>query len=167
MIVYVRNVDGNRTIYFKINDSKLLKKYNQIQKKVEKLLKIKFDSEPVYGDDAKYIKIKIKTYGARVNTNFQGKGVPREKAPCNWLSIMMLDPAVKAKKKNILKLFWRNANMNEKKKRITLLMMIQKKVHLMSRIMKLIMILMMKRNLMMIKIMMNPMNNSLKAKKVF
>ena len=99
MIVYVRNVDGNRTIYFRINDSKLLKKYNQIQKKVEKLLKIKFDSEPVYGDDAKYIKIKIKTYGARVNTNFQGKGVPREKAPCNCLSIMMLDPAVKAKKK--------------------------------------------------------------------
>ena len=30
MIVYVRNVDGNRTIYFRINDSKLLKKYNQI-----------------------------------------------------------------------------------------------------------------------------------------
>ena len=30
MIGYARNFDGNRTISFKISDSKLLKKYNQI-----------------------------------------------------------------------------------------------------------------------------------------
>ena len=30
-------------------------------KKVEKLLKTEFDSKPVYGDDGKYIKTKIKT----------------------------------------------------------------------------------------------------------
>ena len=30
MIGYVRNFDGNRTMYLKISDSKLLKKYNQI-----------------------------------------------------------------------------------------------------------------------------------------
>ena len=33
-----------------------LKKYDQIWKRIEKLLKIKFDSKPVYGDDEKYIK---------------------------------------------------------------------------------------------------------------
>ena len=38
---------------FKISDKKLLKKYNQIWKKVEKLLKIEFDSKPVYSDDEK------------------------------------------------------------------------------------------------------------------
>ena len=38
---------------FKISDKQLLKKYNQIWKRVEKLLKIKFDSEPVYGDKYK------------------------------------------------------------------------------------------------------------------
>ena len=38
----------------------LFKKYNQIWKKVEQLLKIEFDSKPVYGDDDKYIKTKIK-----------------------------------------------------------------------------------------------------------
>ena len=32
-----------------------------------------FDSEPIYGDNNKYIKTKIKTYEDRVNTNFQGK----------------------------------------------------------------------------------------------
>ena len=100
MIECVRNFDGNKKLTFKISDSNLLKKYNQIWKRVEKLLKIKFDSEPVYGDNDKYIKTKIKIYGGSVNTNFQGKSVPKEKAPCKCLSIIMLDSVVKAKKKH-------------------------------------------------------------------
>ena len=67
-------------------------------KKVKRLLKIKFDSEPVYGDNDKYIMTKIKIYGDNVNTNFQGKGMPK-KASYNCLSIIMLDSVVKAKKK--------------------------------------------------------------------
>ena len=47
-------------------------------KKVKRLLKIKFDSEPVYGDNDKYIMTKIKIYGDNVNTNFQGKGMPKK-----------------------------------------------------------------------------------------
>ena len=74
-------------------------------KRVEKLLKIKFDSESVYGDNDKYIKAKRKLYGGSVNTNFQGKSVPKEKAPCKCLSIIMLDSVVKAKKNIILKCF--------------------------------------------------------------
>ena len=100
MIGYVRNFDGNRTMSFKISDSKLLKKYNQIWKRVEKLLKIKFDSEPVYGDNDKYIKTKIKIYSGSVNTNFQGKKMPKEKVPSKSLSILMLDSVVKGKKKH-------------------------------------------------------------------
>ena len=41
-------------------------------------MNIKFDSEPVYGDDDKYIKTKIKMYGGIVNTNFQGKKEPKK-----------------------------------------------------------------------------------------
>ena len=100
MIRYVRNFDGNRTISFNVSDSKLLKRYSQKWERVEKLLNMKFDSEPVYGDNVKYIKIKIKLYGSSVNTNFQGKGVPKEKAWCKCLSIIMLDSVVKAKKKH-------------------------------------------------------------------
>ena len=100
MIGYARKFEGNTTMFFKISYSKLLKKYNQGWKRVEKLLKIKFDSEPVYGDNDKYIKTKIKIYDGSVNTNFQGKGVPKEKAPCKCLSIIMLDSVVKAKKKH-------------------------------------------------------------------
>ena len=42
--------------------------------------------------------------------------MPKEKAPCECLSIIMLDSVIKAKKKSvILKHFWKNANMNKKK----------------------------------------------------
>ena len=39
-----------------------------------------FNSEPVYGDNYKYIKTKIKLYGDNINTNFQGKKIPKENA---------------------------------------------------------------------------------------
>ena len=59
---YVRKFEGNMTMSFKISNKKLLKKYNQIWKRVEKLLKIESDSEPVYGDNDNNIKTKIKIY---------------------------------------------------------------------------------------------------------
>ena len=58
---------------FKVSDNKLLKKYNKICEKISNLLDIKFDGQPVYGGGDKYMKTKIKMYGDRVNTNFQGK----------------------------------------------------------------------------------------------
>ena len=65
---------------FKISNKKLLKKYNQIWKRVLKLLKIEFDSEPVYGDNNKYIKTKIKLYIGSMITNFQSKKNPKRKS---------------------------------------------------------------------------------------
>ena len=98
MTGYIKTFD-NVTMSFKTNDKELLKKYNQIWKKVEKLLKIEFDSKPVYGDDDKYIKTKIKIYAGSMITNFHNKKMPKEKAPCKCLSIIMLDSVIKAKKK--------------------------------------------------------------------
>ena len=90
MIGYVRKFEGNAIMSFKISDKQLLKKYNQIWR-VEKLLKIEFDSVPVYGDNDKYIKTKIKIYNGSMITNCQGKKMPKEKSPCKCLSIIMLD----------------------------------------------------------------------------
>ena len=42
-------------------DIQLLKNYNKIWKKVEKSMKIDFNTKTTYGDDDKYIKTKIKT----------------------------------------------------------------------------------------------------------
>ena len=79
MTGYVKKFDDNVTMSFKINDKQPLKKYNQIWKKFEKLLKIEFDSKPVYGDDDKYIKTKVKAYAGSMTTNFQGKKMPKKK----------------------------------------------------------------------------------------
>ena len=73
MIGYVKNFDSNKTMSFKVSDNRLLKKYNKIWGKINNLLNIEFDNEPVYGDNDKYIKTKIKMYEDRVNTNFQCK----------------------------------------------------------------------------------------------
>ena len=75
---------------FKINDKQLLKKYNQMWKEVKHLLKIKSDSEPAYGDNDKYIKTRLKIYDGNVNTDFQDKGMPKQKASYKSLSIIML-----------------------------------------------------------------------------
>ena len=56
----------------------MLKKYTKIWGIVRSLMNIKFDSEPVYGDNGKYIKTKIKFYGDKVNTNFQSKKIRKE-----------------------------------------------------------------------------------------
>ena len=91
--------DSNKTMSLKVSDNKLLKKYNKIWEKIISLLDIKFDSQPVYGDGDKYIKTKIKMYGDRVNTNFQGKKVPKENASYKCLSLIMLDSVIRANKK--------------------------------------------------------------------
>ena len=62
MTGYVRKFESNTTMSFIISDKELLKKYNQIWKRIENLLKVEFDSKPNYGDDYKYIKTKIKIY---------------------------------------------------------------------------------------------------------
>ena len=57
----------------KVNDKELFKNYNKIWKKIERLMSIDFDSKPVYANDDKYIKTKIKTYKDSINTNFRNK----------------------------------------------------------------------------------------------
>ena len=73
MSSYVRKFEVNTMMPLKINNKQLLKKYNQIWKRIQKLLKMEFDSEPVYGDIDKYIKTKIEIYSGSMITNFQSK----------------------------------------------------------------------------------------------
>ena len=96
----IKHLDSINTMSFKVSDNKLLKKYNKIWGKISNLLNIEFDSEPIYGDGDKYIKTKIKMYGDRVNTNFQGKKVPKENASYKCLSLIMLDSVIRANKKH-------------------------------------------------------------------
>ena len=65
MIGHVKNFDSNKTMSFKVGDNKLLKKYDKIWGKISHLMNREFDSEPVYGNNDKYIKTKIKCMGIK------------------------------------------------------------------------------------------------------
>ena len=98
MTGYARKFDENATISFIVKDKKLLKKYTKIWETIEGLMKINFESEPVYGDHDKYIKTIIKTYADSIITNFHNKKMPKEKAPCKYLSIIMIDSVIRVNK---------------------------------------------------------------------
>ena len=83
---------------FKVSDNKLLKKYNKIWENISNIMNIEFDSDPVYDDDDKYIKKKIKMYQNRVNTNFKGKKVPKENASYKCMSLIVLDSVIRVNK---------------------------------------------------------------------
>ena len=51
MTGYVRKFNENSTMSFRVEEKQLLKNYNKIWEKVEKLMKIDFESKPVYGHD--------------------------------------------------------------------------------------------------------------------
>ena len=70
MTGYARKFDENATMSFIVKDKQLLKNYTNLWDKIEKLMKINFESNPVYGDDDKYIKEKIKTYAGSIITKF-------------------------------------------------------------------------------------------------
>ena len=70
MIGYVKHFESNKTMSFQVVDNKLFKKYIKIWERVSNLISIEFDSEPVYDDTDKCIKIKIKSYGDKVSTNW-------------------------------------------------------------------------------------------------
>ena len=84
---------------FIVKDKQLLKKYTKIWETIEGLMKINFESKPVYGDHGKYIKTKIKMYAASIITNFHNKKMPKGKAPCKCLSIIMIDSVFSVNKK--------------------------------------------------------------------
>ena len=98
MTSYDKIFNENTTMSFRINNKKLLNIYNKIWEKIEKLVRIDFESKPVYGDNDKYIKTKIKIYADYMITNFHNKKMSKEKASCKCLSIIMLDFAIKANK---------------------------------------------------------------------
>ena len=73
---YRRDFDKTKCMSFLIKDEKLLEKYNEIWKKVSKIIKKEFDNNPVYNE--KYIKTKIKYYNGKINTNFHNNKISKE-----------------------------------------------------------------------------------------
>ena len=98
MTGYTKKFNENSTMSFRASNKHLLKNYNKIWEKVEKVLRIDFESKLVYGDDDKYVKTKTKAYAGSMITNFHKKKMAKEKAPYKCLSVIMLDSVIKANK---------------------------------------------------------------------
>ena len=62
-------------------------------------MRIDFESKPTYGYDDKYIKTKIKKYVDIIITSFHNKKMPKEKVPCECLSIILLDSVIASEEK--------------------------------------------------------------------
>ena len=99
MTGYARKFNENSTMSFIVKDKKPLKKYNKIWETIEGLMKITFESKPIYGKDVKYIKTKLKTYADNKITSFHNKKMPKEKAPSKCSSIIIIDSVIKAANK--------------------------------------------------------------------
>ena len=105
MIGYLKNFDDCMAMSLRVDDSRLFKKYCKIWKTIRSLLGIEFDSEPVYGDTDSYIKTKVKMYDNRVNTNLQGREVPKVDASYKCVSLIMLYSVVRVRKKYYSQVF--------------------------------------------------------------
>ena len=76
MSAYRTNFDETKCISFLLKNKKLSEKYNAIWKTHSNITKNKFDSNPVY--NKKYVKMKIKSYNEKINTNFNNNKIPKE-----------------------------------------------------------------------------------------
>ena len=63
-------------------------------------MNVEFDRKPIYGDNDKYIKTKIKSHGDKVNTNFHGNVIPKENASYKCLSSIMIDALIRTNKRH-------------------------------------------------------------------
>ena len=80
---------NNKLMPFHIDDEKLLIKYKATWTKTEDLENIKLKDLPVYDD--RYMKIKVRTFGDKVYTNFHGLNVPEDDTECESFSVISID----------------------------------------------------------------------------
>ena len=91
-----------------------------MEKKIEKLMKIDFNTKSAYGDgDDKFIKTRINTYKDSITTKFHNKNgskkLPEEKVPHKCLSIIILHSVIYAYEKYHPQTFLEECKYEEKK----------------------------------------------------
>ena len=98
----------NKLMSFRIDNEKLLEKYEAIWTKIEDLKNIKINALPLYDD--RYIKIKIRTFGTKnkVYTNFRGLNVPQDDIECESFNVISIDSLLVYDKKYYLQVYLDN-----------------------------------------------------------
>ena len=96
----------NKLMSFRIEDEKLLEEYKAIWTKIEEINNIELNALPVHGN--RYIKIKIRTYGEKVYTNFLGLNVPEDDIECESFTVVSIDSLLVYDEKYYLQVFLDN-----------------------------------------------------------
>ena len=102
----------------------MIKTYSKIWGKISSLIGkllafvLVFDGEPVYNDNDQYVKTKIKSYEDKINTNFQGKRIPKEAASHKHSSKIMLDSAIRVNKRYFPQIFLKECKDKIKKNKM-------------------------------------------------
>ena len=99
-----------------IKDDELLEKYNEIWEKVKNCIKKEFDSEPACNE--KYLKVKIKSYNGKINTNFHNSKIPREGSQFICLSVILTDTVFRTSKNYYPQVFLEECKYVIKEKKI-------------------------------------------------
>ena len=103
---------------FLIKNDELLEKFNEIWEKVKNSIQKEFDSEPLCNE--KYLKVKIKTYNGKINTNFHNCKIPEEGSQCICLSVILIDSVFRTSNNYYLQVFLeecKHRKKDEKEKR--------------------------------------------------
>ena len=94
-IKYFENNEKNMSF---LADDDVILKYNKIQKKIQKLVGVEFDSQPVY--DEKYIKTKVKISEDKVITKFTDNEIPKENNHYSCTAAICINSAIKVEGEN-------------------------------------------------------------------
>ena len=97
---------NNKLMSLCINDEKLLEKYKANLTKIEDLKNIELNILPVYDD--RYIKSKIRTYGDKIYTNFDGLNEPEDDIECESFTIISIDSLLVYENKYYLNVYLDN-----------------------------------------------------------
>ena len=93
-------------ISFRIDDEKLLEKYNAIWIETEDVNYIKWNTLSVYDD--RYIKSIIRIYGHKVYTNMRGFNMPEDNTERKYLTVTSINSLFVHENKHYLKVYLGN-----------------------------------------------------------
>ena len=98
MIGYIKYFDeGGKNMSFVSTNNAVYKKYSEIWNTIKKLLKVKFNADPIRDD--KYISVKLKIYNGNNKTTFTDDLIPLENTSYNCIAAIGINSVIKIDKK--------------------------------------------------------------------
>ena len=107
---------GEKNISFKIEEKSVYLKYNEIWKKIQNILNLKFHNQPIYDD--KYLKTKVKIFNNTINKLFSGDKIPKERIYYICISAICINSVLRADKKNYLQVYLEQCKHKIKKREL-------------------------------------------------